>query len=70
MNLLNKPSVTAAVRSLEKALVELEAAQTHHTEQADAHLAVAAEATSKANAEALNAARAERIRNKLASLLA
>ena len=70
MNLLSKPSVTSAVRSLEKALVKLEAAEAHHRAEADAHLEAAAQATSKANAEALAAVRAERVRTKLAELLA
>lgn len=68
-NILGKPSVTAAVRSLEKALVRLEKAEAEHRARAEEKNAKARELLSEAFEEELAADRADRIRTKLSDLL-
>lgn len=64
------PSVTTAVRNLETALADLDAAEAAHRAAHDKQRQIEAEARTKAEAESADAERASRIRSKLADLLA
>lgn len=65
-----KPSVSTAVRNLESALTELEAAEAHHRSRADYHDDIAKTAVLNRMNEQADADRANRVRTRLAELLA